>query len=113
LLQITKEDTVIDDRTLGYEMTSLLETKPESKIMFYRYSKKWHGFLYSIHKEDRLILLKMILEICSYDEYTINIINIQDSQSPIDSSVSISNDNTTKKNLYIKCTIVYFSIIKN
>ena len=35
-------------------------------------------------KEDRLILLKMVLEVYSYDECAINIINIQDSQSPID-----------------------------
>ena len=34
-------------------------------------------------KEDRLILLKMVLEVYSYDECAINIINIQDSQSPI------------------------------
>src|SRR5438309_7955374 len=45
LLQITaKEDTVIDERTLEYELTSLIETKPEGKILFYRFSKKWHGF---------------------------------------------------------------------
>ena len=35
-------------------------------------------------KEDRLILLKMVLEVYSYDECAINIINIQDSQAPID-----------------------------
>jgi hypothetical protein len=62
----------------------LLETKTEGKILFYRYSKKWHGFLYSIHKEDRLILQKMVLEVCRYDERAINIINSQDSQAPID-----------------------------
>src|SRR5919112_1323538 len=70
--------------SLEYELTSLLETKSEGKILFYRYSKKWHGFLYSLHKEDRLILLKIVLEICSYDECALNIINIQDSQSSID-----------------------------
>ena len=37
-----------------------------------------------IHKEDRLILLKMVLEVCSYDECAINIINIEDLQAPID-----------------------------
>ncbi len=63
----------------------LLESKPEGKILFYRYHKKWYGFIYSLHKEDRLILLKMILEICNYSEYIINTINIQDSQSNIDS----------------------------
>jgi hypothetical protein len=84
LLQITKEDTAIDEKTLEYELTSLLETKFEGKILFYRFSKKWYGFFTVLHKEDRLILLKMVLEVCSYDECAINIINIQDLQSNID-----------------------------
>jgi hypothetical protein len=84
ILQITKEDTAIDESTLEYGLTSLLETKPEGKVLFYRYSKKWHGFISALHKEDRLILLKMILEVCDYNEYTSNIINIKDSQSNID-----------------------------
>jgi len=60
LLKITKKDTSIDERTLEYKLTSLFETKSEGKILFYRFSKKWHGFIYSLHKEDRLILLKMV-----------------------------------------------------
>src|SRR3954464_12549608 len=84
LLQIIKEDAAIDERTLEDELVSLLENKPEGKILFYRFSKKWHGFLYSAHKEYRLILLKMVLEVCSYNECAINIINIEDSQAPID-----------------------------
>ena len=85
LLQLTKEDdTVIDEDSLREDLESLLETKPESKILFYRFSKKWHGFVYSLHKEDRLILLKMIMEICSYNECITNIINFHDSQVNID-----------------------------
>jgi hypothetical protein len=64
--------------------TIVLENKPGGKILFYRFSKKWQGFLSALHKEDRLILLKMVLEVCSYDECAINIINIEDSQAPID-----------------------------
>ena len=41
-------------------------------------------FSVPIHKEDRLILLKMVLGVCSYDERAINMINIEDSQTPID-----------------------------
>ncbi|MGN6559057.1 MAG: hypothetical protein ACTHJ2_00875 [Candidatus Nitrosocosmicus sp.] len=84
LLQFNKEDIAIDEDTLKKELESLLETEPEKKLLFYRFSKKWHGFIYSLHKEDRLILLKMILEICRYNECVINVINIQDSQSNID-----------------------------
>lgn len=40
LLQITKEDNVIDERTLEYELTSLLNTKSEGKILFFRFSKE-------------------------------------------------------------------------
>ncbi|MGN6628783.1 MAG: hypothetical protein ACTHKJ_02790, partial [Candidatus Nitrosocosmicus sp.] len=84
LLQFNKEDIAIDEDTLKKELESLLETEHERKMLFYRFSKKWHGFIYSLHKEDRLILLKMILEICRYNECVINVINIQDSQSNID-----------------------------
>ena len=66
------------------EIVYLFNTKPEGKILFYRFSKKWHGFIYSLHKEDREILLKMILEICNYDETISKIKNIEDCQSPID-----------------------------
>ena len=84
-LQITKEDTAkLDESNFKEGLISLLENKPKWKILFYRFSKKWHGFFAFLHKEDRLLLLKMILEICSYNERTSNIINIQDSQSPID-----------------------------
>ncbi len=65
------------------DIVSLVENKHEGKILFYRYSKKWHGFIYSLHKDDKLILLKMILEICRYNEYVCNTINTHDSQSTI------------------------------
>jgi uncharacterized protein YktA (UPF0223 family) len=84
LLQTKKEDAKLDEDFLKAELVSLFHNKSEGKILFYRYSKKWHGFIYSLHKDDRLILLKMILEICSYNEDTIKVINTQDSQSPID-----------------------------
>ena len=52
LLKLTKEDTVIDEDSLKNELMSLLETKPEGTILFYRFSKKWYGFVYSLHKEE-------------------------------------------------------------
>jgi hypothetical protein len=52
LLQIIKKYATIDEDYLKEEMTSLLETKPEGKVLFYRFSKKWYGFLYSVHKDD-------------------------------------------------------------
>ena len=38
----------------------------------------------SFDKEDRLILLKMILEVCKYDEDVCRMINTQDSESYTD-----------------------------
>jgi len=40
LLQITKEDTTIDEDSIKDELILLLETKSEGKILFYRFSKK-------------------------------------------------------------------------
>jgi hypothetical protein len=68
LLQITKEVISINKDSLTDELVSILETKPEGKVLFYRFSKIWYNFIYSLHKEDRLILLNMILEICCYSE---------------------------------------------
>jgi hypothetical protein len=56
----------------------LFEDNPECKILLYKYSKKWYGLIYALHKEDWMILLKMVLEIYSYNECNINMINIQD-----------------------------------
>ena len=84
LLQVSKEDSLVNEDSLREDLASLINNKPEGKILFYRISKKWHGFLYALHKEDRQLLLKMILEICSHDECVCTIINTCDSQSPID-----------------------------
>jgi hypothetical protein len=40
ILQIIKEDIAIDENLLKEELVSLLENKPEGKILFYRFSKK-------------------------------------------------------------------------
>ncbi len=71
-------------RALKDVLTSLLENKPEREILFYGYSKRWHGFLYSLHKKGSLILLKMVIEVCSCNECAISIITTLDSQAPID-----------------------------
>jgi hypothetical protein len=56
-------------------------------------------FFIILHKEDKGILLKMIFEVCSYNECAINTINIRDSQSSIDFFLFFhSNDTATKAN---------------
>ncbi len=54
-------EPTIDEQSLEAEL-DIFENKPEGKILFYRVSKKWHGFLSALYKEDREPLLKMILE---------------------------------------------------
>jgi len=62
LLQTSKEEDIKgNENSLKKELASLINDKPDGKILFYRISKKWHGFIYSLHKEDRELLLKMIL----------------------------------------------------
>ena len=104
LLQVSKEEDIrVNGDSLKKEIISLINNKPEGKILFYRFSKKWHGFLYALHKEDRELLLKMILGICSPDECVCNIINTQDFQSPIDYLLfSICHNAATKINQQIK-----------
>ena len=77
-------EPTIDEQSLEAELVSLFENNPEGKTLFYRISKKWHGFLYSLHKEDRELLLKMIIDLCRYNEGICDIINFHDFQSPID-----------------------------
>jgi hypothetical protein len=86
-------------KSLKEELVLLLNSKPEDKSLFYRSSKKWHGFIFSPHKEVRLILLKMILELCDYNECVINVINNQDSQPNIDCMFFLSAITLQQKRL--------------
>jgi hypothetical protein len=81
LLQKSKVDNKIDDFTITQELTLLTENNPTGKILFDRTCKKWHGLIDSLHKDDRELLLKMIFEICNYNENYNKMINIQDSKS--------------------------------
>jgi hypothetical protein len=82
LLESSKED--INEDVITNETKSLTENKPHGKILFDRTCKKWQGLIDALHVEDRRILLKMILETCSYNEYCNMVINSVDSEYPID-----------------------------
>jgi hypothetical protein len=81
LSQNSKVNNKIDDYTITQELTLLTENKPQGKLLFDRTCKKWHGLIDSLHKGDRELLLKMIFEICNYNENYNKMINIQDSKS--------------------------------
>jgi hypothetical protein len=44
LLQVDKEENKAMESSLKKEIISLINNKPEGKILFYRFSKKWHVF---------------------------------------------------------------------
>jgi hypothetical protein len=90
LLEIHKEKAaewgnLNNDITIESEPQLQLSTdnKPHGKILFDKTCEKWQGLMDSFHKEDKKILLKMILEICRYGESCSKIINDIDSESCI------------------------------
>jgi hypothetical protein len=83
-LQNSKDNNKIDDFTITQELTLLTENKPPGKILFDRTCKKRHGLIDSLQKGDRELLLKMIFEICNYDEDYNKMIDIHDSKLFID-----------------------------
>jgi hypothetical protein len=84
LLLHSKKVIKVNEGSSKEEIELLTENNPEGKKLFDRTCKKWHGLIYSLHKDDREFLLKMIIEICSHKECSSNIINIVDSKSCID-----------------------------
>jgi hypothetical protein len=62
-----EEDVAISDQYLNGGLVLSLECIPEGKKLFYRFCKKWREFLDALDKEDRLILLKMILGVYGYN----------------------------------------------
>ncbi len=90
ILEINKEkasecNNLSNDITIESEsqLQLLTDNKPNGKILFDKTCEKWQGLMDSFHKEDEKILLKMILEVCIYNEYCSKIINDCDSESCI------------------------------
>jgi hypothetical protein len=84
LLLYSKKVIKVNEDSLKEEIELLTQNNPEGKKLFDRTCKKWHGLIYSLHKDDRELLLKMIIEICSHKECSSKIIIIEDSKSCID-----------------------------
>ncbi len=77
LLEIGKEkerDNFCDDITRENELKLKLlkDTKPQGKLLFDRTCKKWKGMVDSLHKDDMETLVKMVLEVCSYNDESCN-----------------------------------------
>jgi hypothetical protein len=50
LMHENKEDNTVNRDSLKEGLLSLLDTKPEGKILFYRFSKKWHVVFVFLNK---------------------------------------------------------------
>ena len=80
-----EEDVAIDDEYLDADLVSSLVGTQEGKKLFYIFIKKWRNFLDSLdNEEDRWTLLKLILEVCTYNEDISSMINTQNSESYTD-----------------------------
>ena len=59
LLHVSKEkDVGVNEDSLKKGLMHLINNKQVGKILFYRFSKKWHGFLYALHKEDEETIIE-------------------------------------------------------
>lgn len=56
---------------------------PYGKLFFVRSCKKWKGLIYALHNGEGKLLLKMISEICQYNEYFSSTINKKDLKSNV------------------------------
>ncbi len=81
LLEMDKEDMESEESTT--KKLILLERQcPIAKVLFDKTCERWHGLLYSLHKEDRELLLKMLVECCqSLNECTAKTVMDTDSES--------------------------------
>ncbi len=90
LLQIDKQEEVEEEGQTDYgdiikeRLDLLTESKPQGRLLYDRTCKKWKGLIEALHKEDREILLKMIIDICHYDESLDQIVSNGNSKSGID-----------------------------
>ena len=63
LLMLCKEDNVTEE-SIEQKSVLLEREKPLAKILFDNTGEKWRGLLYTLHKDDRERLLKMLVDCC-------------------------------------------------
>lgn len=68
LLKLNNESTLSED-SKEQKVTGLEREKPQAKTLFDKTCERWRGLLYSVHKDDREHLLRMLTDCCySLDE---------------------------------------------
>jgi len=63
LLKLNSESKLSEDSILQ-EVVTLERENPVAKALFDKTCERWHGLLYSLHKDDRERLLKMLVDCC-------------------------------------------------
>ncbi len=83
LLKLCKEDSVNEDSAIQI-LDNMEGQKPVAKALFDKTCQRWRGLLYSLHKDDREQLLRMLVNCCdSLDDGAARIIMGKDSESSI------------------------------
>lgn len=74
----------LSENSIMQKVVTLEKEKPWTKILFDKTCERWSGLLYSLHKDDREQLLRMVMDCCSsLNERTTKTLNDNDSKSSI------------------------------
>ncbi|MDN5845254.1 MAG: hypothetical protein L0H53_03160 [Candidatus Nitrosocosmicus sp.] len=65
LLKLSKEEDNVTEDSIKEELIGLERHKPLAKTLFDKTCERWRGLLYSLHKDDREQLLKMLVDCCN------------------------------------------------
>jgi len=63
LLKLNNESH-LDEDSISKQVTVLEREKPQAKTLFDQTCERWRGLLYALHKDDRKLLLRMIVDCC-------------------------------------------------
>jgi hypothetical protein len=64
LLKLCKEEANVTEESIKQKLVVLEREKPLAKALFDKTCKRWRGLLYTLHKDDREQLLKMLVDCC-------------------------------------------------
>jgi hypothetical protein len=64
LLKLVNEDNVVEE-SIKQKLVNMERQNPLAKALFDKTCEKWHGLLYSLHKDDREHLLRMLVGCCN------------------------------------------------
>jgi len=63
LLKLKNESILSEDLILK-KVAWLKREKPLAKMLFDKTCERWRGLLYALHKDDRELLLRMLIDCC-------------------------------------------------